>query len=118
MRTSSRVQRTDLSEVEGAGGVVWSVSPDGFHTNLVVLDAGGSIPAHRNDHLDVLIVTLAGTGVARIDDEQIDLHPSTALLVPKGAVRSVTAGDHELRYLTIHAQRGPMTIGSRADSHV
>ena len=118
MRASSSVQRTDLSQVRGAGGVVWSVSPDGLHTNLVVLDAGGSIPAHRNDHLDVLIVTLAGSGVARIDDEQIDLHPSTAVLVPKGAVRSVTAGDQELRYLTVHAQRGPMTIGSRPDSHV
>lgn len=60
------MQRTDQSQVQGAGGVVWSASPDGLHTNLVVLDAG-----HQ-----------------------------------------------ELRYLTVHAQRGPMTIGSGPGSDV
>lgn len=103
----------DLSAVDGAGGVVWSVSPDGFHTNLVVLDRGGSIAAHRNDGIDVLVVVLAGDGTATVDEVTIELAPTLALLVPRGATRSVAAGDRGLRYLTVHAQRAPLGIGGR-----
>jgi quercetin dioxygenase-like cupin family protein len=110
------VQCIDLAQVAGAGGVVWSVSPEGFHTNLVVLEAGGSIPAHRNDGLDVLIVVLAGSGVATVDDDAVALAAISALLVPRGAVRSVTAGRLGLRYLTVHAPRGPLTIGDAGDA--
>jgi len=112
------VQTVDLSRMEGAGGVVWSVSPDGFHANLVVLEAAGAIAGHRNDALDVLIVVLAGAGRARVDDDTFDLAPAGALLVPRGAERSITAGPAGLRYLTVHAQRGPLTIGSRGNSDV
>lgn len=105
--------RVDLAQVTGNGGVVWSVSPEGFHTNLVVLEPAGTIPAHRNDSLDVLIVALTGAGVATIDGDAVDLAPLSAVLVPRGAVRAITAGAAGLRYLTIHAQRGPMTIGRK-----
>src|SRR3954452_2738844 len=105
------MQSTDLSQVEGDGGVVWSVSPGGFHTNLVVLVPGGSIASHRNDALDVLVVVLAGAGTLAVDDATIDLTPATAVLVPRGTVRGVTAGTEALRYLTIHGERGPLTIG-------
>ncbi len=108
------VQPIDLLCIDGAGGVVWSVSPEGFHVNLVVLDAGGSIAAHRNDSLDVLIVVLAGSGVTRVDDDAGELAPGAAVLLPRGAVRSVTAGGSGLRYLSIHAQRGALTIGNAA----
>ena len=102
----------DLSLMEGTGGVVWSVSPPGFHTNLVVLEPGGMIQAHRNDALDVLVVVLAGSGTAMVDEEIVELRPSIALLVPRGATRSVQAeADADgLRYLTVHAQRAPLTI--------
>ena len=103
----------DLTQVAGAGGVVWSVSPDGLHANLVVLECGGSIPAHRNDGLDVLLVVLAGAGVATVYGEAIELRAGAALLVPRGTERSVTAGDPGLRYLAVHAQRGPLTIGEK-----
>jgi quercetin dioxygenase-like cupin family protein len=116
--TTANAQCTDLSNVQGAGGVVWSVSPDGLHTNLVVLAPGGSIASHRNDHLDVLIVVLAGSGTALVDADEIPLDPMVALVVPKGTVRSVVAGDEGLRYLTIHARRGPMTIGDKASDRV
>ena len=62
------VDPVDLSRVDGAGGVVWSVSPEGFHTNLVVLEPGGSIASHRNDSLDVLMVVLADHGVLQVSD--------------------------------------------------
>jgi quercetin dioxygenase-like cupin family protein len=113
-----RPRCTDLAQVTGTGGVVWSVSPEGFHTNLVVLEPGGSIPAHRNDGLDVLIVVLDGAGVATVDGDAVELAPLSALLVPRGAVRGVKAGAAGLRYLTVHAQRGPLTIGAKDDVHV
>lgn len=93
--------------MEGVGGVVWSVSPDGFHTNLVVLEPGRSIAAHRNDTPDVLLVVLAGGGTAEVDDETVAL--ATAVHVPRGSVRAITAGSAGVRYLTVHAQRGSLT---------
>jgi mannose-6-phosphate isomerase-like protein (cupin superfamily) len=101
----------DLLRVEGESGVVWSVSPQGFHSNLVVLEPGGSIGRHRNDALDVLFVVLAGAGQAVVDTESVALEPGIALLVPRGADRSISAGPDGLRYLTVHAERGALTIG-------
>jgi quercetin dioxygenase-like cupin family protein len=103
----------DLARIGGAGGVVWSVSPGGFHTNLVVLAAGGAIPAHRNDALDVLVVVLDGTGTATVDDATVDLHPATAVLVRRGSTRAIAAGNGGLRYLAVHAERPPLGIGER-----
>lgn len=109
------VQPVDLARIAGAGGVVWSVSPEGFHANLVVLEPVGSIAAHRNDALDVLLVVVGGAGRATVDDAVVELTPACALLVPRGSVRSITASAIGLRYLTVHGQRGPLTIGGKSD---
>jgi quercetin dioxygenase-like cupin family protein len=101
----------DLTRVDGTGGVVWSLSPAGFHANLVVLDALEAIAVHRNDEVDVLLVVLSGGGVAHVDDEAVELTAGTATLVARGATRSVDAGPSGIRYLTVHAERRPMTIG-------
>jgi quercetin dioxygenase-like cupin family protein len=101
----------DLGRVEGTGGVVWSVSPHGFHANLVVLPPGGIIERHLNDVVDVLLVVLAGSGAVTIEAETFDLAPGTAVLLPEGATRELAAGSVGLRYLSVHAERGPLTIG-------
>jgi quercetin dioxygenase-like cupin family protein len=101
-----------LSDVAGSGGVVWSASPAGVHVNLVVLDPGGSIAAHRGE-LDVLFVIVQGDGTLTVDGTPAAVSSSTALLVPSGATRAVDAGAEGLRYLTIHAQRGPLSISPR-----
>jgi quercetin dioxygenase-like cupin family protein len=90
------------------GGVEWSVSPDGFHTNLVVLEASQVIEPHRNDELDVLFVVLDGLVVLEVDGDPLRATASWAALVPRGAMRSVTAGAEGARYLTIHASRAPL----------
>ena len=105
----------DLAALPGAGGVVWSVSADGFHTNLVVLAPSGAIAAHRNDAIDVLLVVLAGSGTVTVDAVPMPVTPMSAVLVPRGAMRSIAAGDDGLRYLTIHERRPPLTIGRTAD---
>jgi len=108
----------DLRSVQGAGGVVWSISPDGFHANLVVLEAHGSIGAHRNDAVDVLVVVLEGDGTLTVDGGAVALEPGTALLVPLGAGRSTEAGSGGLRYLSVHAQRAPLTVAARRQADV
>ena len=117
-QADAAVAAVDLTQVDGASGVVWSVSPAGFHTNLVVLDAGGAIASHRNDAVDVLVVVLAGAGAATVDGDRVELGPSTALLVPRHSVRAIAAGASGLRYLTVHADREPLTIGRRGPSDV
>jgi quercetin dioxygenase-like cupin family protein len=104
-----------LSRVAGTGGVVWSVSPAGFHANLVVLDPGGSIAAHRNEDVDVLLVVVEGHGSVGIDGAAVGVSPTTALLVPAGAIRSIDAGSEGLRYLSIHAERGRLSIAPRSE---
>jgi quercetin dioxygenase-like cupin family protein len=105
------LELADLSTIAGVGGVVWSAAPQGVHVNLVVLEPGGAIAAHRNDALDVLVVVLSGAGHAVVDDEEVQMEPMRALLVPRGSERSFRAATDGLRYLTVHAQRGPMGIG-------
>lgn len=104
---------TDLDAAAGAGGVVWSASPEGAHVNLVVLGPGEAIPRHVNDSLDVLLVVLAGTLAVTVDQAEASLGAHQAALLPRGASRAVRAGDDGARYLTIHAARPPLGIGPR-----
>lgn len=103
----------DLLSPADGNGVVWSTSPEGFHANLVSLEPGGAIEAHRNDELDVLVIVVAGQGRVDVDGAPTDVRGGTAVVVPKGTVRRIEAasGGAGLRYLTVHARRGPMSIG-------
>jgi quercetin dioxygenase-like cupin family protein len=103
----------NLLEVEGSGGVVWSTSPGGFHANLVALDAGGSIAAHRNDEVDVLVVVLGGDATATIDGATVPITSGSTVVVPRGATRGIAAGANGVRYLTVHAEREPLGVRRR-----
>lgn len=107
------MEPVDLAAVAGEGGVVWSASPEGVHVNLIALAADCSIGTHRNDALDVVVIVLAGSGRALVDGDEVALAPTLALVIPRGAERSFTAGPEGIRYLTVHAQRAPMGIGGR-----
>jgi mannose-6-phosphate isomerase-like protein (cupin superfamily) len=105
----------DLDRLAGSGdGVHWALAGSGdLNANLVRLDPGHAIGEHGNDEVDVLVVVLAGTGRLTVDGEAIDLAPHVAVHVPKGARRSVAAGEQGLAYLTTHRRRGPPGIRSR-----
>ena len=77
----------------------------------MVLEGGGSIAAHRNDAVAVLVVVLTGAGTLSVDGEDVALEPAIAVQVPTGTTRSIAAGPTGLRYLTIHAEREPLGIG-------
>ena len=101
-----------LHEVPATGdGVAWSVSPEGFHANLVTLGAGREVGEHTNAELDVLVVVLAGEATVVIDGTAHSLTDGHALLVPRGTRRRIAAGaERGVRYLTVHASRRPMGI--------
>jgi quercetin dioxygenase-like cupin family protein len=104
----------DLLVPAGGNGVVWSTSPEGFHANLVSLEPGGAIDAHRNDEVDVLVVVVAGAGRIDVDGAPTDVRGGTAVVIPKGTIRRIEAASDAgpgLRYLTVHARRAPMSIG-------
>jgi quercetin dioxygenase-like cupin family protein len=102
---STSTTPVDLTAVDGDGGVVWSVAPDDFNANLVVLSPGQAIAAHRNDELDVLVVIVEGAATVTVDGIAHELHAATVLLVPRGAMRSVVPSRSGVRYLTVHRRR-------------
>jgi quercetin dioxygenase-like cupin family protein len=83
----------------------WAVASDDLNATLVAWPAGGGVPAHRNSERDVLLVVVAGGGSLRVDERAVELRPATAVVIPRGATRSMTAGADGLRYLSAHRRR-------------
>jgi quercetin dioxygenase-like cupin family protein len=102
---------TSLLPVQG-DGVHWTLVPDSdLNANLVRLDPGHAIAEHVNEEVDVLLVTLAGSGRVVAGTRSIILVPAVVAHVPKGVPRSVHAGANGLGYLTVHRRSGGLTIG-------
>jgi quercetin dioxygenase-like cupin family protein len=58
----------------------------------VEVPAGGGLPPHRHDRLDVFTVA-SGGGTFHIDDEVFELRAGDSVVVPIGAVHHLEAGD-------------------------
>ncbi|MGH2538959.1 MAG: cupin domain-containing protein [Actinomycetota bacterium] len=58
----------------------------------VEVPAGGGLPPHRHDHLDVFVVA-SGGGTFHIDDEVFELAVGDSAVVPIGAAHHLEAGD-------------------------
>jgi mannose-6-phosphate isomerase-like protein (cupin superfamily) len=108
----------DPSAVEGAIdllgrsgiGPLWGMASADLNATLLAWPPGHEIDEHVNAELDVLVVTIGGRGSAIVDGEAHDLTAGSALLIPRGARRRITAGDGGVRYLSIHRRRGPLQI--------
>jgi len=98
----------------GPGGVVWALSGERqLEVNLVALGPDDAIAEHVNATVDVVVVVLDGTVTVAIDGVRRGLTYHDLLLVPRGAVRRLTAGATGARYLSIHvAQPGPTIRGT------
>jgi quercetin dioxygenase-like cupin family protein len=57
----------------------------------IEVPAGGGLPAHHHDHLDVFTVE-SGGGEFHIDDEVVELSAGDSVVVPTGAVHYLVAG--------------------------
>ena len=84
-----------------------------LNATLLAWPAGHELKEHANPERDVLLIVLDGGGSARIDGEQHDLSRGHALLIPKGTVRAIRAGDAGIRYLSVHLRRHGVQIEPR-----
>ncbi|WP_433340962.1 cupin domain-containing protein [Streptomyces sp. CA-253872] len=94
-----------------ARGALWRLADEGrqLDANLVRLGPGEEVAAHREEALDVLLVVVAGTGVA----SGTELRPGSAVWLPRGAERELRAGARGLAYVTAHRRRAGLTIAGR-----
>ena len=99
----------DLLGVAGTGPM-WGMASTDLNATLLVWPPGHALAEYVNGELDVLIVTLGGHGHVVIDGAPHDLAAGSAILIPRGSRRAITAGDGGVRYLSIHRRRGPLQI--------
>jgi quercetin dioxygenase-like cupin family protein len=99
----------DLLAAAGTGPV-WGIQSDDLNATVLAWPAGHELAEHVNAQLDVLVVGLEGDGTVIVDGDERRLAAGHALLVPKGARRSIRAGAAGFRYLSVHRRRGPLQI--------
>lgn len=73
-----------------------------------------TIDAHLGPDLDVVLVTLHGSGTLTTERGTIELHPGEIVWLPKRSRREFVAGPDGLRYLTVHQRRTSLVIGIAA----
>jgi quercetin dioxygenase-like cupin family protein len=81
-----------------------------LNATLLAWPAGHELEEHPNTERDVLLVVLEGAGRVLIDGERHDLSRGHALLIPKGTMRAIGAGDEGVRYLAVHLRRHGVQI--------
>jgi quercetin dioxygenase-like cupin family protein len=98
----------------GSGdGPLWGMASEDLNSTLLSWSAGKGTPAHRNDERDVLMVVVDGSALVSVAGEPVEVHAPAALLIPKGVARQITAGEHGVRYLTVHRVRPGLQIRRR-----
>ncbi|MGH2849828.1 MAG: cupin domain-containing protein, partial [Solirubrobacteraceae bacterium] len=99
----------DLAGLDGFGPV-WGVATEDLNATLLRWGPGEGVAEHVNAERDVLIVVIEGGGELSLDGTSVELVPDRAIVVRKGARRSVRAGDEGLRYLSVHLRRDGLAI--------
>jgi uncharacterized cupin superfamily protein len=91
-------------------GPLWGMASMDLNATLLAWSPGHVVAEHVNGELDVLVVVLDGRGSAIIDGQAHELTAGSALLIPRGTHRCITADEPGLRYLSVHRRRGPLQI--------
>lgn len=102
-----------LEEAENEGAVWTLRGSEDLNANLIRFETGGGVEYYVNEEVDVLFFGVSGSATVKISSEDHDLRAGTAVFVPKGSPRSVTAGPEGVSYLSVHRRRGRPGIGSR-----
>jgi quercetin dioxygenase-like cupin family protein len=99
-------------DLHGAAGraVLWGLETDDLNVNLVSWPPGDGVAEHVNRQVDVLLVAVSGSMTVRLGTTAHAVAAGQAILLPKEAARTITAGDGGVRYLTVHRRRGPLTL--------
>lgn len=95
-----------------ASGAVWKLQAKerDLDSNVIALPPSGKIEEHAGPDLDVLIHVLAGSGQLHTELGSIELAPGALLWMPRRSRRQFTAGEHGLRYLTVHQRRQALVL--------
>jgi quercetin dioxygenase-like cupin family protein len=99
----------DLGAGDGSGPI-WGAATDDLNVTLLVWPDGHVVAGHVNDERDVLIVVVAGSAAVELDGARHALQAPAAVVVPKGARRSITAGPNGVRYVSSHLRRSGLQI--------
>ncbi|WP_369194307.1 cupin domain-containing protein [Streptomyces djakartensis] len=96
-------------------GALWRLAEPGrqLDANLVRVPAHGHIDAHAEPDLDVLLLVVTGEGTLGRAGRPQELEPGSLVWLPHGSVRSLTAGENGMAYVTVHRRRPGMQIGRR-----
>jgi mannose-6-phosphate isomerase-like protein (cupin superfamily) len=89
-------------------GVLWAHECEDLDTTLLCWNQGYSIEAHVNNEVDNWLIGLTGNGSVKIDDLELAIRPGIALLIPKGASRSIESLSDSFSYLSLHKRRRGM----------
>lgn len=86
-------------------GPQWGEESEQLDVTVLSWEKGRGLEAQVNSELDVVFVVLQGEGIAKVDGEEIALHPGVVLPVPKGVERVVRSTSERLTYASIHQRR-------------
>lgn len=98
-----------------APGAAWRLEEPvrDLDSNVIALPAGDGIQTHHGPGLDVLIHVLDGSGTLGTEDGDLPLRPGDLLWMPRGTLRSFTAGADGLVYLTVHPRKPGLQLQPR-----
>lgn len=97
----------------GSGeGPLWGTASEELNSTLLAWGPGRGTPEHANAERDVLVVVVAGSAEVVIDGAAHRLAAPAVMIIPKGAIRRITAGADGVRYLTAHRVRPGLQIRS------
>jgi quercetin dioxygenase-like cupin family protein len=99
----------DLAALSGTGPL-WGTATEDLNATLLAWPPGHVLAEHVNRERDVLLVVVAGSAAVRLDDAEHVLEAPSAVVIPKGRRRSITAGPGGVRYLTAHLVRPGLEI--------
>ena len=95
---------------------LWTEQSQDLHVNLLSFEANRGVAEHVNAELDVLLVGVAGVGFVEVNGARNELAAGTAIVIPKGARRAITAGDGRFSYLSCHRRRAMLWPSARASA--
>ncbi|MEV0244505.1 cupin domain-containing protein [Streptomyces sp. NPDC050674] len=99
-------------------GALWRLAEPGrqLDANLVRIPPHGSVDAHAEPDLDVLLLVVSGHGTLGSAAGPSPLEPGSLVWLPHGGVRGLTVGESGLSYVTVHRRRPGMRIRPRPDA--
>jgi quercetin dioxygenase-like cupin family protein len=100
------VNLATLARAATAPGAAWTHQSEDLNVNVLVFASGDGVGEHINTEVDVLLVGITGAGAVTVGGTRQTLRAGHALLIPKGANRSIRSESDPFAYLTCHSRRG------------